>query len=710
MSAAHPATDSAETRSALVRHRLTSAVIESPARLVVVAAPAGYGKTVLLRHVADAARVHVALLAVDEATNDAPALAARIAEELAGVEASSGSDLIIAIDDLHALREPSAASHLDDLIRTAPPGIRFLVAGRANPPLSVAKLRSTGDVVELTREHLAMTEEETRQVFARGGRPVVSPELVHQLWREMEGWPAGLHLAHAAIAAGANPSTAMHEVSREGGAVAGYLMEEVVTRQPTALRGFLRETSILRELHPEICDWVREAEDSAALTAALIDGRLLSPSSATGWTRHYLRLVRTVLVAELNRTGASNRRRLHSRAADWYHRHDDPAAELEHRLQAGERDQAVRVISANAMGLLTSGHLNTVRSWLDQFSDQQIRAAGPLALTAAWVAAFQADLPTALRYAALAEDARWEGPLPDGTTSIASAVAILRSAVCVGSLDEAAAHAQAAIELEGRESPWRPSAHLQLGTISMIASEANVARPHLEHAAMLAGDHQPAVRLSAQGYLALISLTQGDRDSAASQAADIARDIVGRNLDRFPPMAFPIAIAGRIHADAGRVADAERLLLRALELLAAIAFIFPSADAWIRTVIAQGWLAIGDLTRARTTLAEARRLLQRHTFDPRVNMAVSRLEQGLHPTAAGVVQPLTERELEILRMLAAVQSLNQIAEHLVISVNTVKTHVRSIYRKLKVPNRQGALVRARDLGLLAESRVGDRAG
>jgi DNA-binding NarL/FixJ family response regulator len=175
-------------------------------------------------------------------------------------------------------------------------------------------------------------------------------------------------------------------------------------------------------------------------------------------------------------------------------------------------------------------------------------------------------------------------------------------------------------------------------------------------------------------------------------------------------MAFPIAIAGRIHADAGRVADAERLLLRALELLDAIAFIFPSADTWIRTVIAQGWLAIGDLTRARTTLAEARRLLQRHTFDPRVNMAVSRLEQGLHPTAAGVVQPLTERELEILRMLAAVQSLNQIAEHLVISVNTVKTHVRSIYRKLKVPNRQGALVRARDLGLLADSRVGDQAG
>jgi LuxR family maltose regulon positive regulatory protein len=61
---------------------------------------------------------------------------------------------------------------------------------------------------------------------------------------------------------------------------------------------------------------------------------------------------------------------------------------------------------------------------------------------------------------------------------------------------------------------------------------------------------------------------------------------------------------------------------------------------------------------------------------------------------------LTPKEFEILRLLATRLSRREIAEHLFVSINTVKTHQRSLYRKLDADDRSTALARARNLGLL----------
>src|SRR4051794_23106196 len=325
---------------------------------------------------------------------------------------------------------------------------------------------------------------------------------------------------------------------------------------------------------------------------------------------------------------------------------------------------------------------------------------GPLALTAAWVAAFQGDIVSALRHADVAEQSGASTPLPDGTASIQAAAAILRSAVCTGSLSDAARQAERAIQLEPRESPWRPSAHLQLGTIRLIQGQLDTAEPELEQAAQLAAHGQPAVYASSVAYLAAIDLHRGMVDAAAGRARDVRRLIDDGGLDQFPPMAFPTAIVGYILARRHDPSSSD-LLRRSLTLLDAIAFAFPPADAWIRTVIAEGLLKVGDDELARQTLAGARRLLTRYPMDGRLHEMVTRTEQLLDP-ARRLPDPLTPREQELLTMLVAVRSLSDIAEELVVSLNTVKTHVRSIYQKLGVNSRQDAIRRARELGLLAE--------
>jgi LuxR family transcriptional regulator, maltose regulon positive regulatory protein len=70
------------------------------------------------------------------------------------------------------------------------------------------------------------------------------------------------------------------------------------------------------------------------------------------------------------------------------------------------------------------------------------------------------------------------------------------------------------------------------------------------------------------------------------------------------------------------------------------------------------------------------------------------------PTAQPLVEPLSDRELEILGLIAGGLSNREISERLFLALITVKGHNRNIFRKLQVRRRTEAVARARELGLL----------
>ena len=90
----------------------------------------------------------------------------------------------------------------------------------------------------------------------------------------------------------------------------------------------------------------------------------------------------------------------------------------------------------------------------------------------------------------------------------------------------------------------------------------------------------------------------------------------------------------------------------------------------------------------------------------RVQDAGGRMNAAPHPhhlsssTLPAVVEPLTMRELELLRLLAAGMSNPEIAQQFVVSINTVKTQIQSIYGKLDVHSRDEAVAKARMLHLV----------
>ena len=75
-------------------------------------------------------------------------------------------------------------------------------------------------------------------------------------------------------------------------------------------------------------------------------------------------------------------------------------------------------------------------------------------------------------------------------------------------------------------------------------------------------------------------------------------------------------------------------------------------------------------------------------------------QQNVHFSDQELIDPLSERELEVLRMLLTELSTPEIAEELIISVNTIRSHIKNIYRKLGVHSRFEAVSKAKQLDLL----------
>jgi ATP/maltotriose-dependent transcriptional regulator MalT len=85
---------------------------------------------------------------------------------------------------------------------------------------------------------------------------------------------------------------------------------------------------------------------------------------------------------------------------------------------------------------------------------------------------------------------------------------------------------------------------------------------------------------------------------------------------------------------------------------------------------------------------------------PGVDPTISPAQLGVHGTFTRLEDPLSERELEVLSLLATGKTNSEVAGELFVSVGTVKSHTGNIYRKLGARNRAEALARAREFGLI----------
>ena len=190
-----------------------------------------------------------------------------------------------------------------------PGRLRVVLATREDPQLGLHRLRLTGELTELRASDLRFTLAETTALLREAGI-TLSDAGVARLYERTEGWVAGLRLAVISLARHPDPERFVTEFSGSERTVAGYLLAEVLERQPAQVRELLLRTSVLERVSGPLADHLTGGTGSERILLDLEDANAFVTSLDVGrtWFRYH-HLFADLLQLELRRDRADDRRR-----------------------------------------------------------------------------------------------------------------------------------------------------------------------------------------------------------------------------------------------------------------------------------------------------------------------------------------------------------------------------------------------------------------
>jgi LuxR family maltose regulon positive regulatory protein len=635
-------------------------------KLMLVAAPAGFGKTTLLAEwsagwlaSAPAEQRSVAWLSLDRGDNHPGSfwtyLIAALPRAAPGVGASAlallqgpqpaptetmlttllndlgriGNDVVLVLDDYHVIDAPEVQDGMAFLLDHLPPQLHLVLAGRADPALPMARLRARGELLETRAAELRFTPDEA-VTYLNGvmGLNLTAAD-VAALEGRTEGWIAALQLAALSMQGRDDVAGFIAGFSGDARYVVDYLVEEVLQRQPADVQHFLLHTSVLDRLSAALCDAVTEQDGAKAMLEALDRGNLfLVPlDDRRRWYRYH-HLFADVLRVRLLDQHPDLVPSLHRRASDWYEQHGERAVAIDHALAAEDFERAADLVELAAPATRRDRQDATLRRWLEALPDSHIRVrpvlsndyAGTL-LVRGEVEGVEARLRDAERWLdAVSGDGRGSCPRPpemvvvdeEQFRALPTAVAIHRAgqALILGDRTATVTHARRALDLAGADNDnhlGRAAAAALIGLASWGTGDLDAARAG--YAESLVSMERAGHIADVQGLalaLADIQIVQGRLGEAMRtyrQALRLAEEQDGPVLRGTADMYVGMAALHREHDD---LPAATELLARSQELGEHLGL--PQNPYRWRVVMARVRQAEGDLAGAVELLDDAARV------------------------------------------------------------------------------------------------------
>lgn len=572
-------------------------------RLVVVHAPAGFGKTgamldlhaawtregirtAWIRLGAEENDFPVFLKALDaavdllsaghedlaeEATQDMPAHA--LADTLAGRLTRHPLPFAIFLDDFESLLNPEASEFLRQLLALMPAHGKFVIGSRVVPALGLGRLRAQGELLEIGADDLRFTPEETADYLGKHVSRSLDADALRMLHARTEGWVAAIRLGVLAMSRHSQPAQFIADFSGSNAAVADYLAQDVLSRQPPEVRDFLLRTSVLRTFNPGLCDAVTSRSDSARMLAQLADQNLfLVRLDASGNWYRYHSLFADFLNARLAlEHDAAEVATLHRVASDWYEEQGQPVAAIEHALHA-DMPRALDLLQQHAEPILWQGRVRLLARWFDAIPAQSLANRPRLRLVHAWALNFLHRSDKALK---LLEGMKEAG---ERDAEIAAHMLALHAFILAltDKLDKAfAAWQECARTLSpahafpyGIQLNSHACCHIYLGNFDQ-------ARRMLDKSRQVHGAIGGANMRVAHCFDGLIDLTQGRLRQALARYRGAHKPDAGTHEARIDGQEIAGAFLAEALYDAGQRTEAQRLLTAYLPLIRAAAHTDP---------------------------------------------------------------------------------------------------------------------------------------
>ncbi len=605
----------------------------------------------------------------------------------------------LVLDDLDELTHPRSLALINFLLEEIPPESQLVLVTRAHPDLPLTRRRVQGDVLEVRASKLALDSSETRDLATSNGANLSETALA--LIRERtEGWPAGIALALRAAgehASGDIVADALRGTQRD---IADYLVEMVLDQETEQHRTFLLATSVLRRMTAPLCDAVLAATGSREVLRELeqMNSFVIPLDDERGWYRYH-HLFGELLRSELDRRNPGLAAVYLARAAEWHELEGaDPEEAFRCAYECGDLGGAGRIALGSAVGFMSSGHVETMRLWLLDCTDDDIGADPQLAIAAAWMYMVLGEGEKADRFLLAAERGDLDVPSADGATSLRSSFANVRSALAPGGIPQMLADANFVYAAEReRQTPWLSAGCRAIGTANVLLGRPQAAIAAFREALMLYGARPGLAftRVVCLGYLAFAAADSGAWREARKWAQEAKALVVESRLDHTMVAAIACTAKAMTLAKDG---DFDRA---AHELAAARSLGYLARGTrWLNADLELRWanlsLDLGERLPASEHALNAQAAL--HGY-PDPGALSSRLDELKTRIERAVDLHLTPAELRIVPFLRTHLTVKEIAERLHLSAATVKSHLSQIYSKLGASTRSEAVEKMDQLGL-----------
>src|SRR5580704_6856019 len=623
---------------------------------VLVCAPAGYGKTVLVAGWARAGQRPVAWLSLDPGDNDParfwrhavaaldqvrPGIGARVGP-LAGPPAPASfeglltalindldtgpaaDEAVLVLDDYHVIAARPVHDSVQFLLEHLPPGLRLVLTSRSDPPLGLARLRARGQLAELRAADLRFTAAEAGELVREmAGEPgaALPDTAVAALAARTEGWAAGLQLAALSLRGQADAAAFVAAFTGSHRYVLDYLGEEVLECQPEQLQTFLLETAVLERLSGGLCDAVTGRAGSQALLEQVEQaGLFLLPlDEVRGWWRYH-RLFADLLRARLQQE-PGRAARLHRNAAAWHEEHGLADEAIRHAVAAGEMTWAARLIERyfDAVYRLR-GEPATIQRWISALPAGLLQSRPRLLLAQAQLAAAASRMEAVQRFADAAERAAAAAPVEPFEPSVGRGASLLANipahiALCRGFAAQyrgdaeatAAFASRARAELGEDEHLLDYEAHCDLAVAQWLRGRLAAAERAL--APSIAGwADRPVFVAWGRHLLGQVQRARGRLDAAARTYQQAREAAAGPGGTPLPAAGVGYVGLAEVARQRDELGVALEQVTEGIELCRQLAYVSPLAAglvtlAWIRQ-------AQGDQAGALEAMREAERTSQ----------------------------------------------------------------------------------------------------
>ncbi|NIK79234.1 LuxR family maltose regulon positive regulatory protein [Paenibacillus castaneae] len=690
---------------AVLRPRLTERLNKGFYRkLTLISAPAGYGKTTLVCEWLADCGWPAAWLSLEEGDNELTRFLTCMISSLQTLEENIGEGVlavlqtpqlppiesiltallneiaaistpfILVLDDYHATNSKPVDDAMCFLLDHLPAQMHLVMTTREDPSIPLARLRVRDQLTELRAADMRFTLSESEDFLNRIMGLNLSMDIIASLESRTEGWVAGLQLAAISIQGDHDADRLIQSFTGSHHFVLDYLVEEVLQRQPEAVQTFLLRTSILDRLRGSLCDDVMlDPAVSGKKTLMDLERKnlfVVPLDNERRWYRYH-HLFADLLRKRLRESpDGSNIEELHKRASNWYENNGFEIEAFRHAVESHDIERTARLLEGKGMPLHLRGAAGISLNWLESLPSAELDARPALWViygSALLIAGKLTGVEHKLRAAEVAlADAEQDVSVRDLIGLIAATRATLASLVLTGNPDGAERKLQAAEaamqntgqvdktdELVGLIAPTSDVCIRGNQGIENIIVQSRRALSYLRP------DNIP-VRTAAAWMLGVACQRRGVH-SAASEAYN---EVVSNSLMMGHQLMAVMAMIGL-----GQIEEAENRTSSAAECF--------------QEALRLG----GDLPL--TALREAQLGLER----VRKNGIKSNL-----------IEPLSQREIEVLELIAKGLSNKEIGEKLFLALDTVKGHNRRIFEKLQVQRRTEAIARAGELNLFSNTR------